>query len=244
MGFFASYREIWQVTEKAGGERNIFDFLIYRRISTVILEILKPCNFSPKYITTLSVAFSFLAACALFFSYERVLLYLGVILMNVSLVLDTLDGQYARMTDKTSEFGGWYDGVSDCLKYIFLFCGICWGLYYNPYMELQWLPGYLDVFAREPALVLIFGMLIIANLFMIYYVHVSRYFLSKNTGTVVNLKSADRRFHFGIESTLYTGFTVFLLLGQTYWLLVVLVASLPILWILPVWMVYRRYIQE
>ena len=240
MAFLDSYRELWRVSEKPGGERNFFDFLIYRRISTVLLMAIGSRRFSPNAITTLSVVFAALASLLFYHSNHYPVLLAGVVVMNISLILDTLDGQYSRYTGQQSEIGGWYDGVSDCLKYIFLFCGLCWGMYYHPYLETQWFSDALWILAAHSEWVLLMGMLIIANLFMTYYVHVSRYALSNNVDTVVNIAASNRNFHFGIESTLYTIFSVFLVFNQPYWLLIFLTLTLPVLWLYPMILVLKN----
>ena len=120
MSFAQSYREILSKSEKPGGERNVFDHFIYRKLSTVILLPLRQYRFSPNIITSFSVISSATAAYFLFYSHQRLMLIAGVVVMNISLILDTLDGQYSRLTNQQSEFGGWFDGISDCLKYIFI----------------------------------------------------------------------------------------------------------------------------
>ncbi|MDH3375654.1 MAG: CDP-alcohol phosphatidyltransferase family protein [Gammaproteobacteria bacterium] len=240
MSFAQNYRVIRSKSEKPGGERNVLDYLIYRKLAAIVLMFLQHYRFSPNIITGLSIIFSIITAYFLFYSYQRPMLIAGVIAMNVSLILDTLDGQYSRLTDQQTEFGGWFDGISDCLKYIFIISGLSCGLYYFPYLESQWFAEYLDALGAHLEFVLIMGMVIIGNFFMIYYVHVSRYALSTNIGTVVKLRGTDRAYHFGIESTLYTVFTIVLLLNQSYWLLVLLVFSLPMLWLYPIYLIYKK----
>lgn len=244
MLFLRIYKQVWEESQKEGGERNIFDYYLYRRISTLFLIPIRHSKFSPNLITSLSVVFSCIAAFCFFYGDLSLITTLGIVAMNVSLILDTLDGQYSRYTHLSSEFGGWIDGVSDSLKYIVLFIGITCGAFYNPYVDQQWFDSALGFFSTSPETVLIFGMWIISNFFMIYYVHASRYNLTINPGTVTGLRGyvqgKERKFHFGIESSLYTMFTVFLLCDQTYWLLLLLGVLLPILWVYPIYLVYRR----
>ena len=242
MSFIQEYRSILSRSEKPGGERNVLDHLIYRKLSTVFLLVLRPYRFSPNIITSFSVISSIITAYFLFYSHQRSMLIAGVVVMNISLVLDTLDGQYSRLTKQQSEFGGWFDGISDCLKYIFIIGGLSCGLFYHPHLDSQWFAGNLEILRLHKEFVLIMGMMIIGNFFMTYYVHVSRYKLSINTGTVVKVKlrGSDRTYHFGIESTLYTIFTIFLLLNQPYWLLIILTITLPLLWVYPVYLTYKR----
>ena len=91
------------------------------------------------------------------------MLIAGVVVMNISLVLDTLDGQYSRLTNQQSEFGGWFDGISDCLKYIFNISVLSCGLYYHPHLDFQWFAGYLEILRLHKEFVLIMGVMIIGN---------------------------------------------------------------------------------
>ena len=203
--------------------------------------VIRDCQFSPNYITSFSILFSIFSGIFLYYSYSNLMLVFGIFFLNISLILDTLDGQYSRLTRQQSEFGGWYDGVSDCIKYIFLFLGLSLGIYYHPYQGSQLFPNLLAPIERNPELVLIMGMAIISNLFMIYYVHATRYGLSFNPGAVAKVEGKTQNYHFGIESTLYTLFTVFLVLKQGYWLLVFLTFTLPLLWIYPIFLVYKQH---
>ena len=234
-----SYRKTWEESQKPGGEQNFFDYFIYRRISTFLLLPLRETRFSPNWITSASILFSIFAGWTYFLATELAVLQLGVVFMILSLVLDTMDGQYSRLTGQQSDFGAWYDGVSDSLKYVILFLGLSCGAYYHLDLDTQWLLS-TQWLENRRELFLLAGMLIIGNLFMVYYVHVSRYALPFNPGKMVETGGSERRFHFGIESTLYTLFTLFLLVGQVVWLFGFLVVTLPALWILPMYRVYRH----
>ncbi len=233
------YAEVWNASQKPGGEHNFFDYFIYRRISTLVLCYLRDFDFSPNLITTFSVIFSFIAGGLFIFRMSGMFYYLAIVFMMMSLVADTMDGQYARLKGKSSEFGGWYDAISDSLKYIVLFVCLSLGAWLNDVIPQQWWLGEQGFMIRHPELILILGMLILSNFYLIYHIHGTRYRLSFNPGTMVNLDTGSKRFHFGIESTLYTLFLIFLAPGQVYWLFLLLVCALPYAWIYPFYRTYR-----
>ena len=235
------YNDLWINSQKPGGEKNLLDYLIYRRLSTLLLLLIADRRFSPNHITTVSVLFSFLTGTLFAISSNYWVLLTAVFFMNLSLITDTLDGQYSRYTDQSSEFGAWYDTVSDCLKYIFIFIGLCIGSYRFPRIEEHVFSNVLAPFNTHPEYSLLAGLLVLGNIFMIYYIHGTRYKLKNNLERIIRAGSGEKQFHFGIESTLYTIFTVFLLFGQTIWLLIFLVFTLPILWIGPFFLVYQNY---
>lgn len=236
-----TYSEVWEKSQKNGGERNFFDYFIYRRISTLFLCFIKEYNFSPNLITTFSIIFSFISGILFILQTWGTLYYLAIVFMMMSLVADTMDGQYARLKGKSSEFGGWYDAISDSLKYVILFISLSIGSYLNNSITNQWLLGKYPLFTDYPEILLILGLLIISNFYLIYHIHGTRYQLSFNPGTMVNIFRGDSRYHFGIESTLYTLFLVFLLVQQVYWLFILLVIALPFAWIYPFYRTYKHY---
>lgn len=81
---------------------------------------------TPNQVTALSVAFA-VAASAAFASGLWPFLALGGVLLQLSFVLDCLDGQLARHRGIGSRFGAWFDYMSDCLEDIVIVGGIAIG---------------------------------------------------------------------------------------------------------------------
>jgi len=239
--FINNYKKIWYASEKTGGERNFFDYFIYRRLSTLILMGIKELDFSPNVITSLSICFSIFAGLCFLYTMNGPVYYIGILLMMISLVFDTLDGQYARFKGKQSEFGGWYDAISDSFKYIVLFLCLSIGFYYHLDYESQWFINEILLFEKNREMILILGLFIISNFYMVYLIHTTRYKLTINPDTVVNISVGDKKYFFGIESTLYTIFAVFLLAEQVIWLFILLSFLLPFAWIYPFYLTYAKY---
>ncbi len=68
---------------------------------------------------------------------------LGAALVVLSNFLDHTDGEFARMSGKTSRFGHYYDLVSDALVTVGLFAGIGIGLAVNDHSTLDMFLGVL-----------------------------------------------------------------------------------------------------
>jgi phosphatidylglycerophosphate synthase len=77
-------------------------------------------GFTPNGITTLSIIFGLLSV---FLIYKGFIM-LGLISFVISYIFDCMDGYYARTYDMTSEFGEYYDHISDLVCMISLACVI------------------------------------------------------------------------------------------------------------------------
>ena len=82
---------------------------------------------TPNYFTTLRLLFGILACVGLSLG-DYIWTNIGAVCFCISNFLDHTDGEFARMTGKTSKFGHYYDLVCDALVNIFLFLGIGIGL--------------------------------------------------------------------------------------------------------------------
>ena len=85
---------------------------------------------TPNHLTTLRLIFGIAAFIALSKG-EYIWMNLGATLFCISNFLDHADGELARLTGKSSQFGHNYDLVSDALVNILLFLGIGIGLTYS-----------------------------------------------------------------------------------------------------------------
>lgn len=91
-------------------------------VTRSVVPTLAEWNVSPNAVTTASLAFGVLAAYALLWGH----IWLFVIAMLVSYMLDIMDGQLARYANATSAFGSALDHFSDLavvllLGYVVLF---------------------------------------------------------------------------------------------------------------------------
>ncbi|AII17182.1 putative CDP-alcohol phosphatidyltransferase [Aureococcus anophagefferens virus] len=71
---------------------------------------------SPNVITSLSLIFSLYAIYKIFNGFYVI----GGILLFFGYFLDCLDGNFARSNNMVTDFGDYYDHISDITKYIFL----------------------------------------------------------------------------------------------------------------------------
>lgn len=81
---------------------------------------------TPNQVTAASAAFA-VAASAAFASGLWPVLVLGAVLLQLSFVLDCLDGQLARHRNIGSRFGAWFDYMTDCLEDIVIVAGVAIG---------------------------------------------------------------------------------------------------------------------
>jgi len=93
----------------------LFDKQIRRIKDLLINKIAKGLGvfFSPNIITTLA----FLTGLLLIFCLYRRLYAWGLVLWLVNRILDGLDGAVARINDKQTDFGGYYDILTDFVIY-------------------------------------------------------------------------------------------------------------------------------
>jgi phosphatidylglycerophosphate synthase len=100
---------------------------------------------TPNHVTALSALVA-LAAAAAFASGAWPLLVAGAILLQLSFVLDCLDGQLARHRGATSAFGAWLDFMTDCLQDVVLVAGIAAGCAARSGDSNAYLWGYAALF--------------------------------------------------------------------------------------------------
>lgn len=85
-------------------------------ISYQVGKVIKHIPMSPNVITSLSLIFSLYAIYKIFNGFYVI----GGILLFFGYFLDCLDGNFARSNNMVTDFGDYYDHISDITKYIFL----------------------------------------------------------------------------------------------------------------------------
>ena len=88
---------------------------------------------SPNIWTAIGILFAFLSAIVYGINFEFALL-IGGILLLISGFFDIVDGQVARITNKTSKKGAFLDSVSDKIAEVVIFLGILIGGFAEPYL--------------------------------------------------------------------------------------------------------------
>jgi len=100
------------------------------RLANRLIYTIRDSDISPNHLTTLRLMTGFLAFSA-FALGNYFWSNIGALFFVTSNFLDHVDGEYARLTGKTSRFGHFYDLASDALVNIFLFIGIGIGLMHS-----------------------------------------------------------------------------------------------------------------
>lgn len=111
---------------------SIFSRLIYRKISKVLTYYMLKYipGISAPDVTILSFIVGVIGAIGLLTPdwWGRILAFVCI---QLSFALDCSDGEVARMTGRGSQFGIWFDSISDRTKEILWFLAIALQLYWN-----------------------------------------------------------------------------------------------------------------
>ena len=139
-------------------ERDILVIIkFYRFFGVKIAEVLKNTSISPDLVTILSMIFGIIAAFMFIFG-DYLLSIIGLILIQVSLVLDLVDGSLARRKQMFSTFGKWIDYNGDLFMDLLIFFFAAIGLFYQ----------------TKNNLILIFGATTILTKSLLYNLNISR----------------------------------------------------------------------
>ena len=107
---------------------NFFAKIIYRPLSEPIALILSKTSITPNQVSFMSVVSSVIAG--IFFSLgEWLYLAIGYIFLQLTYLLDHVDGNLARYTGKSDEFGKWVDEIANKPSKFFLVLGVSIGLF-------------------------------------------------------------------------------------------------------------------
>ena len=74
----------------------------------------KSANFTPNYLTTISLFLGLMSAYYLYIRNNK----MATILFILAYYFDVMDGHFARKYNMVSEFGDYYDHFSDWIKYL------------------------------------------------------------------------------------------------------------------------------
>jgi archaetidylinositol phosphate synthase len=93
-----------------------------QRLAHVLMQPLAPTRVSPNQITTLSLAVGWCAAWL--YALGGAAVHVGAFCFVLSFWLDHADGELARITDRTSSFGHYYDLAAGGAVLVALFVGM------------------------------------------------------------------------------------------------------------------------
>jgi phosphatidylglycerophosphate synthase len=105
-----------------------FSVFFLRRVSKLLTWAAVKIGATPNQVTIASFAFGLYAAF-LFAQGDTWSLIGGAILLQVSIIVDCVDGEIARYTRKFSELGAWLDAITDRVKEYAVFLGLAYGAF-------------------------------------------------------------------------------------------------------------------
>jgi Family of unknown function (DUF5941)/CDP-alcohol phosphatidyltransferase len=103
-----------------------YSTFVVRRISRQLTALALRLRLRPNFVTSWSLVIG-LAAAAMFAVGTRWAVVAGAVLLQVSLVLDCVDGEVARYTRQFTPFGAWLDAVADRVKEFAAYAGLAIG---------------------------------------------------------------------------------------------------------------------
>jgi phosphatidylglycerophosphate synthase len=105
-----------------------FSVFFLRRVSKLLTWAAVKIGATPDQVTIASFAIGLYAAF-LFAQGDTWSLIGGAILLQVSIIVDCVDGEIARYTRKFSELGAWLDAITDRVKEYAVFLGLAFGAF-------------------------------------------------------------------------------------------------------------------
>jgi hypothetical protein len=103
-----------------------FSVFFLRKFSKILTWVAVKIKATPNQVTLLSFAIGLYSA----FCFSRgtfISILLGAILLQVSIIVDCVDGELARYTRQFSKLGAWLDAVTDRVKEYMVFMGLAYG---------------------------------------------------------------------------------------------------------------------
>jgi len=81
----------------------------YQQLAFLVTTLLIKTKITPNIVTLISLIFGLLSAISIYKHYT----ILAILFLNISFILDCVDGQIARVKKLESNFGMWLDNISD-----------------------------------------------------------------------------------------------------------------------------------
>ena len=107
-------------THKSSDTEEIIDIYFYRPIGYAEAVLADKLKITPNTITVISI-FIGVAAGHLFYYQDIILNIIGILLLVFANSLDSADGQLARMTGQTTEFGRFLDGLAGNIWFVTIY---------------------------------------------------------------------------------------------------------------------------
>ncbi|WP_051663401.1 CDP-alcohol phosphatidyltransferase family protein [Alicyclobacillus macrosporangiidus] len=105
---------------------DIWTNYLYYPFSLRLVYLIRNTRVTPNALTLGSLLLA-LVGCLFYARGDRAAIVTGLVLVQVSYVLDCADGQLARYRQQYSPIGGWLDQVADRVKEFALYFSLAWG---------------------------------------------------------------------------------------------------------------------
>lgn len=130
--------------------------LLYRIAAKPIARLLVKTPVTANFVTYATFFIAIVSAYC--FSRDTYLCNLiGIVVFQIALLLDFVDGEIARAKNTVSCYGDWVDSILDRLKDVVIVGGIAWGLAHE-----SWILGFMLISAR----LMVGSMALITNLYI------------------------------------------------------------------------------
>ncbi|MFM1967709.1 MAG: hypothetical protein RL590_566 [Actinomycetota bacterium] len=103
-----------------------FSVFFLRKFSKLLTWLAVRVNATPNQVTLISFAIGLYSAYS-FAQGSFWWIFLGAVLLQLSIIVDCVDGELARYTRKFSKLGAWLDAVTDRVKEYMVFLGLAIG---------------------------------------------------------------------------------------------------------------------
>lgn len=115
-----------------------FSVFFLRKISKIFTWLAVRLKMTPNQVTLISFAVGLLSA------YEFSIgsfwhIFTGAVLLQLSIIIDCVDGELARYTRKFSQLGAWLDAITDRIKEYLVFFALAYGAIKNG--QDLWIPA-------------------------------------------------------------------------------------------------------
>ena len=115
-----------------------FSVFFLRKFSKLLTWLAVRIGATPNQITVISFAIGLYSAYS-FSKGDFWSIFLGAVLLQVSIIVDCVDGELARYTRRFSKLGAWLDAVTDRVKEYMVFLGLAYGAYQDG--RNLWIPA-------------------------------------------------------------------------------------------------------
>ena len=108
------------------GNDGFFSVFVLRKFSKLFTWAAVRLKVTPNQVTLISFAIGLLSAYE-FSRGDFWSIFIGALLLQLSIIVDCVDGELARYTRRFSQLGAWLDAITDRIKEYLVFFGLAYG---------------------------------------------------------------------------------------------------------------------